>query len=53
VNEQKRNELLKKVEDKKVVLSANVIEKKKAGDKDKTDVGEYSGLRVGCGKTGG
>jgi hypothetical protein len=24
----------------------------KAGDKDKTDIGEYLGLRVTCGKTG-
>lgn len=37
---------------KKVALSARAIEKMKVGDKDKTDVGEYSGLRVSCGKTG-
>ena len=40
------------VEVKKVALSARAIEKMKAGDKDKTDIGEYSGLRVTCGKTG-
>ena len=40
------------VEVKKAALSARAIEKMKAGDKDKTDVGEYSGLRVSCGKTG-
>ena len=36
----------------KIVLSARTINKMKVGDKDTTDVGEYSGLRVGCGKTG-
>ena len=44
--------MLEKIETKKIALSARAIEKMKAGDKDKTDVGEYSGLRVGCGKTG-
>lgn len=28
------------------------IDNMKVGDKDKTDVGEYSGLRLSCGKTG-
>ena len=49
---QKRNEMQENVEVKKVALSARAIEKMKAGDKDKTDIGEYSGLRVTCGKTG-
>ena len=49
---QKRNEMQENVEVKKVALSAREIKKMKAGDKDKTDIGEYSGLRVTCGKTG-
>ena len=44
--------MLENIEVKKVALSARAIEKMKAGDKDKTDIGEYSGLRVTCGKTG-
>ena len=44
--------MLEKIETKKVAFSARAIEKMKVGDKDKIDVGEYSGLRVGCGKTG-
>lgn len=39
--------MLEKIETKKIALSARAIEKMKAGDKDKVDVGEYSGLRVG------
>lgn len=35
-----------------VALSARAIDKMKVGDADKADVGEYSGLRVVCGKTG-
>ncbi|WP_413773001.1 hypothetical protein [Acinetobacter sp. ANC 4173] len=35
-------------------FSVPAIDKMKVGDKDKTDLGEYSGLRVSCcGKTGG
>ncbi|WP_165495577.1 hypothetical protein [Acinetobacter sp. ANC 4173] len=45
--------MLEKVETKKVALSARAIDNMKVGDKDKTDVGEHSGLRVSCGKTGG
>ncbi len=37
---------------KKVALSARAIDKMKIGDPDKSDIGEYSGLRVTCGKTG-
>lgn len=37
---------------KKVALSARAIDKMKAGDVDKSDIGEYTGLRVVCGKTG-
>lgn len=37
---------------KKVALSARAIDKMKAGDAVKSDIGEYSGLRVVCGKTG-
>ncbi|HBU89085.1 MAG TPA: integrase [Acinetobacter sp.] len=37
---------------KKVALSARAIEKMKVGDPDKSDIGEYIGLRVTCGKTG-
>ncbi|MCM1958199.1 tyrosine-type recombinase/integrase [Acinetobacter modestus] len=37
---------------KKVALSARAIDKMKAGDADKSDIGEYTGLRVVCGKTG-
>lgn len=37
---------------KKVALSARAIDKMKIGDSDKSDIGEYSGLRVICGKTG-
>ncbi|MDC4422600.1 tyrosine-type recombinase/integrase [Acinetobacter baumannii] len=37
---------------KKVALSARAIDKMKIGDSDKSDIGEYSGLRVTCGKTG-
>ena len=36
----------------KVALSAKAIEKMKVGDADKSDIGENSGLRVTCGKTG-
>ncbi|MFU9046409.1 hypothetical protein ACNAUY_08445 [Acinetobacter tibetensis] len=43
MNEQKRKEILEKVDAKKVALSARAIGKMKACDKDKTDVGEYSG----------
>lgn len=42
MNEQKRKEILEKVDAKKVALSARAIGKMKAGDKDKTDVGAYS-----------
>ena len=37
---------------KKVALSARAIDKMKKGDAVKIDIGEYSGLRVVCGKTG-
>lgn len=37
---------------KKVALSARAIDKMKIGDPDKSDIGEYNGLRVTCGKTG-
>lgn len=37
---------------KKVALSARAIDKMKIGDSAKSDIGEYSGLRVICGKTG-
>lgn len=37
---------------KKVALSARAIDKMKVGDPDKSDIGEYIGLRVVCGKTG-
>jgi integrase len=37
---------------KKVALSARAIDKMKTGDPVKSDIGEYSGLRVVCGKTG-
>ncbi|UOB53394.1 tyrosine-type recombinase/integrase [Acinetobacter junii] len=37
---------------KKVALSARAIDKMKIGDPDKSDIGEYLGLRVVCGKTG-
>ncbi|MBJ9947601.1 site-specific integrase [Acinetobacter bereziniae] len=37
---------------KKVALSARAIDKMKTGDAVKSDIGEYSGLRVVCGKTG-
>ncbi|GEA69065.1 hypothetical protein PA3_32230 [Acinetobacter pittii] len=37
---------------KKVALSARAIDKMKIGDSDKSDIGEYTGLRVICGKTG-
>lgn len=37
---------------KKVALSARAIDKMKVGDADKSDIGEYTGLRVVCGKTG-
>ena len=33
-------------------FSVPAIDKMKVGDKDKTDLGEYSGLRVSCAKTG-
>jgi hypothetical protein len=33
-------------------LSARTIEAMKPGDKVKVDVGEYSGLRMSCGKSG-
>ncbi|MGE8532316.1 MAG: tyrosine-type recombinase/integrase [Acinetobacter guillouiae] len=36
----------------KVALSARAIDKMKKGDAVKIDIGEYSGLRVVCGKTG-
>ena len=36
----------------KKALSAKAIEKMKVGDPDKADVGEYTGLRVHCGRTG-
>jgi hypothetical protein len=36
----------------KKALSAKAIEKMKVGDPDKSDIGEYVGLRVHCGKTG-
>ena len=36
----------------KKALSAKAIEKMKIGDSDKADIGEYTGLRVHCGKTG-
>lgn len=36
----------------KKALSAKAIEKMKVGDADKSDIGEYIGLRVHCGKTG-
>ena len=35
---------------KKVSLSARAIDKMKTGDAVKSDIGEYSGLRVVCGK---
>ena len=37
---------------KKVALSARAVDKMKIGDSDKSDIGEYTGLRVTCGKTG-
>jgi len=37
---------------KKVALSARAIDKMKFGDSVKSDIGEYTGLRVVCGKTG-
>nr|WP_228262355.1 Arm DNA-binding domain-containing protein [Acinetobacter haemolyticus] len=37
---------------KKVALSARAIDKMKPEDADKSDIGEYTGLRVICGKTG-
>ena len=37
---------------KKVALSARAIDKMKIGDADKSDISEYIGLRVVCGKTG-
>ncbi len=37
---------------KKVALSARAIDKMKIGDSPKSDIGEYTGLRVICGKTG-
>lgn len=37
---------------KKVALSARAIDKMKYGDAVKSDIGEYTGLRVICGKTG-
>ncbi|OTG66462.1 tyrosine-type recombinase/integrase [Acinetobacter silvestris] len=37
---------------KKVALSARAIDKMKIGDPDKSDIAEYIGLRVVCGKTG-
>ncbi|MCU4347695.1 tyrosine-type recombinase/integrase [Acinetobacter lactucae] len=37
---------------KKVALSARAIDKMKIGDPDKSDIGEYTGLRVVCRKTG-
>lgn len=37
---------------KKVALSARAIDKMKIGDAIKSDIGEYTGLRVVCGKTG-
>jgi len=37
---------------KKVALSARAIDKMKFGDAVKSDIGEYTGLRVVCGKTG-
>ncbi len=37
---------------KKVALSARAIDKMKNGDPDKSDIREYWGLRVVCGKTG-
>ena len=42
--------MLENIEVKKVALSAREIKKIKADGNDKTDVGEYSGLRVSCGK---
>lgn len=36
----------------KKALSAKAIEKMKVGDPDKADIGENTGLRVHCGKTG-
>jgi len=36
----------------KTALSARAIDKMKVGDADKSDIGENSGLRVSCGKTG-
>lgn len=37
---------------KKVALSARAIDKMKAGKVDKSDIGEYTGLRFFYGKTG-
>lgn len=37
---------------KKVALSARAIDKMKIGDVIKSDIGEYTGLRVVFGKTG-
>ncbi|WP_026470180.1 Arm DNA-binding domain-containing protein [Alkanindiges illinoisensis] len=36
----------------RVALSTCAIEKMKAGDTDKSDIGEYIGLRVMCSKAG-
>lgn len=36
----------------KKALSARAIDKMKIGDSDKSDIGEYAGLRIHCGKTG-
>ncbi|MCS4297148.1 MULTISPECIES: tyrosine-type recombinase/integrase [Acinetobacter] len=36
----------------KKALSARTIDKMKIGDSDKSDIGEYAGLRIHCGKTG-
>jgi hypothetical protein len=36
----------------RVALSALAIKKMKAGDADKSDIGEYIGLRVTCSKAG-
>lgn len=37
---------------KKVALSARAVDKMKIGNLDKSDIGEYIGLRVTCGKKG-
>lgn len=48
----KRNIVVEENKRNNVALSARAIDKMKAGDADKVDIGEYNGLRVVCGKTG-